>query len=97
MRLILKQWRLTMKSGMFPMKWWMLTLVQMEMVNQELFVTVIKPWWLRKKWRPGTHPWIMEANSEAVWAKMRAIKAVLTFAAVRTISMVYVKSISTIG
>jgi hypothetical protein len=40
---------------------------------------------------------IMEANSEAVWAKMRAIEAVLTFAAVRTISMFYVKSISNIG
>jgi hypothetical protein len=47
---------LTMKSEIFPMKWWMLTIVQMEMVNLELFVTVIKPWWLKKKWRPGTHP-----------------------------------------
>ncbi len=34
---------------------------------------------------------------EAVLAKMRAIEAVLTFAAFRTFSMVYVKSISNIG
>ncbi len=76
----------------------MLTLVQMEMVNLELFVTVLKPWWhIMEALDPPLN--IMEANSEAVWAKMRAIEAVLTFAfaAVRTISMVNVKSISNIG
>ncbi len=62
----------------------MLTLVHMEMVNMELFVTVLKPWWLiiMEAWDPPLN--IMEANSEAVWAKMRAIEPVLTFVAFRT-------------
>jgi hypothetical protein len=56
---------------MFPMEWWMLTLVQMEMVNMELFVIVLMPWWLiMEAWDPPLS--IKEANSEAVWGKMRA-------------------------
>jgi hypothetical protein len=95
-RLILEQWRLTMKSGRFPMEWWMLTLVQMEMVNLELYVTVLKPWWLiTEAWDPPLN--IKEANSEAVWAKMRAMEAVLTFAVFRTISTcIKIRALNTI-
>jgi hypothetical protein len=46
-------------------------LVQMEMVTLEMFVTVLKPWWLIME---AVDPplSIKEANSEAVWGKMRA-------------------------